>query len=196
MGESKWIQVSAEAARRHRLFGAGGLVRLLIAAFAWCAAAAAARLALLVVDLLALGPELALDSAVLTFMPVLDLAFLGLFAGLCFGAFKSGAQDFPEAATVVCGLHVLVLATYAYIFHLWTHGAAFSLAAPATYLHVVIPVVLSLWAGLYVNLARRVKVTYLARLHRRDPQLAELRAAPPQAPATAPATTAVAETSP
>jgi hypothetical protein len=129
-------------------------------------------------------------------MPVLDLAFAGLFAWLCFGALKSGARGFPEAATVVCGLNVLVLAAYAYIFHQWTHGAAFSLAAPATYLHVVVPVALSLWAGLYVNLARRVKVTYLARLHVRDPRLAELQGAATPAPATAPATTAVAETNP
>ena len=190
MGQSKWIQVSDEAARRHPLFGAGGLVRLLIVAFAWCAAAAATRLALLAIGLLALAPEFALDTAVLTFMPVLDLAFLGLFAWLAFGALKSGARGFPEAATVVCGLHVLVLAAYAYVFHRWTHGAAFSLTAPATYLHVVVPLALSLWAGLYVNLSRRVKITYLGRLQVRDP------AAPPRSPPVAPATTAGAETSP
>lgn len=190
MGESVWIQVSDEAARRHRLFGAGGLVRLLIAAFAWCAAAAATRLALLAIDLLALAPEFALDTAVLTFMPVLDLVFLGLFPWLALGALKSGTRKFPEAATVVCGLHALVLAAYAYVFHQWTHGAAFSLAAPATYLHVVVPLALCLWAALYVNLAPRVKVTYLALVHRRDPRLAELRGL------AAPATTAAAETNP
>ncbi len=190
MGQNKWIQVSDEAARRHPLFGVGGLVRLLIVAFAWCAAAAATRLALLAIGVLALAPEFALDTAVLTFMPVLDLAFLGLFAWLAFGALKSGARKFPEAATVVCGLHVLVLAAYAYVFHRWTHGAAFSLTAPATYLHVVVPLALSSWAGLYVNLAPRVKVTYLALLHLRDPLLAELQGM------TAPATTAAAETNP
>ena len=182
MAESNWIEVPAEAARRHPLFGARGLVLALVGAFAWCAAAAAARLGLLVVELLGLGPELAVDRAVLTYIPIPDAAFAGLFAWLALMALRPGSRSFPESATVVCGLQVLVLVPYAYVFRHWSHGVAFSLAAPATYLHVVAPVALALWAGLYVNLSRRVKITYLARLNVRDP--------------AAPATTAGAETSP
>jgi len=147
--------------KAHTLFGVRGLVFVLMAGFAWCALTSLARLTLLVYGMLAPADEgLKLSDMVLTYMPVADAAFAALFGWLIVAGSRPGARGFVELATMVCGIFVLYVVPYVFAFRHLTDTAAFSLASWQTYVHFIVPVAFCLWALVYVNRSRRVRLTY------------------------------------
>ncbi|MCK6450340.1 MAG: hypothetical protein L6R19_05720 [Alphaproteobacteria bacterium] len=134
---------------------------ILIAGFAWCALTSLLRLALLAYGMLLPDDAgLPLSDMVLTYMPVADAAFVGLFAWLIVAGLRPGTRGFIEATTMVCGIFVLYVVPYVFAFRHLTDTAAFSLAAWQTYVHFVVPVAFCLWALAYVNRSDRVRAAF------------------------------------
>jgi hypothetical protein len=128
------------------------LVLILVFGFAWCALTSLARLALLVYGMwLPDAAGLPLSDMVLTYMPVADAAFAGLFAWLLVAALRPATPVFIEMATMVCGIFVLYVVPYVFAFRHLTDTAAFSLGSWQTYVHYVVPVAFCLWALVQVN---------------------------------------------
>ena len=165
------MELDRAAAARHPLFGVGGWLWVLVGGFAWCVVTSLVRLVLLVVGISSPPGEVALEDAVLTFMPVADIAFVALFGWLILRALRPGRRDVPETAAIACGLYVIYAVPYVFAFRHLTGTAAFSLAAPQTWLHYVVPVAFCLSALFYLALSRRVHVTYLRQVRRDDPWL-------------------------
>lgn len=163
-----WVAVSPAAARRHALFGVRGLMLAVLAGWLWCAAVSAYRLFLLVSSLLGWQGELAPADAVLTFMPVADLAFAVLFVALAVQSLRPLRDTMPDNGVMLCGLYVLYVIPYVAAFRHLTQTAAFSFSAPATYIHYVLPVLFCLMTIAYLRLSRRVGVTYRARVRPGD----------------------------
>jgi hypothetical protein len=166
----RWVPLTAAQAAAHPMYGLKGPLLALLAGFAWCGLGSLARLGLLAYGLFAgpgLGPRL--SDMVLTYMPVADAAFVVLFAWLFVVGLRPGARGFSELATIACGLYVLYVVPYVFAFRHLTDTAAFSLSAWQTYVHYILPVAFCLWALVYVNLSRRVRVTFCLEVARDDP---------------------------
>lgn len=134
---------------------------VLLAGFAWCALTSLIRLALLIYGMaLPAGDALRLSDMVLTYMPVADAAFAGLFAWLFVAALRPGTRSFPELATMVCGIFVLYVVPYVFAFRHLTDTAAFALHSWQTWVHYILPVAFCLWALVYVNRSQRIRATF------------------------------------
>ncbi|MCC6467375.1 MAG: hypothetical protein IT563_03555 [Alphaproteobacteria bacterium] len=167
---ARWVAIEPALAVSHPLYGLKGLHLVLLAGFAWCGLSSLARLGLLAYGLsLGRGAGLRLSNMVLTYMPVADAALVVLFAWLFVAGLRPGTRSFSELATIGCGLYVLYVVPYVFAFRHLTDTAAFSLSAWQTYVHYVLPVAFCLWALAYVNLSRRVRVTFFYEVAADDP---------------------------
>lgn len=141
----------------------GGAMAVLITGFAWCGLTSLLRLVLLAYGMMLPDDAgLPLSDMVLTYMPVADAAFVGLFSWLIVAGLRPGTRGFIEATTMVCGIFVLYVVPYVFAFRHLTDTAAFSLAAWQTYVHFVVPVAFCLWALAYVNRSDRVRAAFPA----------------------------------
>jgi hypothetical protein len=167
---ARWVALNPAQAAAHPLYGLKGPHLALLAGIAWCGLSSLARLVLLAYGLsLGAGSGLRLSDTVLTYMPVADAAFVVLFAWLFVAGLRPGTRIFGELATIACGLYVLYVVPYVFAFRHLTDTAAFSPAAWQTHAHYVLPVAFCLWALVYVNLSRRVRVTFNFEVARYDP---------------------------
>ena len=114
--------------------------------FLYCAAAALLRVCLyLWTHVSGMAPEV--PRASLTFMPIPDLIFGGLFGWLAVEAMRGRFVRRGETVFTICILNIANLVVYAVIFHRWTDGRAFGLSNLSTYIHVALPVAICLIAG-------------------------------------------------
>lgn len=168
--DDRWVTLSPAEAAAHPLYGLGQVGIVLLLGFLWCALGSLARVALLAYGL-ALGDAdgLPLSSMVLTYMPVADATFAGLFLWLAVVVRRPGTRSFSELATIACGLYVLYVIPYVFAFRHLTDTAAFSLLGWQTYAHYVLPVAFCLFVLGYANLSPRVRATFGHQVPRDDP---------------------------
>lgn len=160
-----WVQ-SEETAAPQPLYGVGGWLWAVFAGFVLCILGSAVRLGLLVAGLLSDDEGLPLADAVLTFMPVADLAFAVSFSAALVLGLRPGRRSFPETATIACGLYIVYVIPYVFAFRHLTGTAAFELGSPQTWLHYIVPVAFCAAAIPYLQLSRRVRLTYLQSVER------------------------------
>lgn len=136
-------------------FGSAATLWLTRLGLLFCAGTALWRLALYLFSEFG-GVPLEVPVASLTFMPIPDAIFTVVFVLLAVLCGRPLQTWFIETGIIAGGLYSVTLIAYFVVFYGWTKGEAFGLCQSVTYLHIVLPVLFSLWfAGRLAWLAWR-----------------------------------------